>query len=70
MYVPEPADPDFEGVLAHHQAWIVHLRAGWHYDVRVPAIAWITPIWHVPYTAYSDWASQSFAVPISLPRRG
>ena len=69
VLVPPPADPEFVGTLVHHQTWIVHLRAGWSYVVRVRAHEWITPIWYPPFTAYSEWASQSFAVPVKTPER-
>jgi hypothetical protein len=67
LYLPPPADPDFEGQLAHHQSWIVHLRAGWSYTLRVRAATWVTPIWYPPRTLWSEWAVQSFAVPAAAP---
>ena len=61
--------PEVEGPFVHHQSWIVHLRAGWSYVVRVRARVWITPIWYPPFTASSEWESQSFAVRVKSPDR-
>ena len=66
VWIPQP-QPFVEGQLAHHQRMIVHLRAGWHYTIRVQAFE-IYTFWHVWHLS-SDWASQSFSVPISPPYR-